>query len=79
MNADISYNTRVANQAALEKGRFHKALNKLAGQLGVDLSEAAEPEPKLSENNSWIASAANKVELIADTVEPDKAGFDRSE
>lgn len=66
MNADISYNSRVANQASISKGKVYKELNELCEKLQVQPPEVktSDVDPQLSENNTWIAVLAEKLKRI---------------
>ncbi len=64
MNADISFNSRVANQASFSQSKIHKHLNSIAEKLEVDKVEIEKAEPQLSENNTWLANLAKKLEAL---------------
>lgn len=68
MNSDISWNSRVDNQALLHKGKIHRNLNSIAAKLKLDHLEPEKPDAQLSENNNWLASLANKIEALDNAI-----------
>lgn len=66
MNADISYNSRVANQASLQKGKVYEEVEALCEKLQVQVPtvHTSDVDSQLSENNTWIAVLAEKLRRI---------------
>jgi hypothetical protein len=66
MNAEISYNGRVANQAAQLKGKIHAKVDRICEVLDVQPEQVytTQVEPQLSETNTWLAQLNVKLDRI---------------